>query len=314
MKGLVKRLAVVSTLAGLGALTVGSSTASAAVIPNCVPKTNIEGIIDDSGSMSGNDPSNYRADLMEAIAFYNPEKTMGSVYFGSDAFPLFGPFLAGPNFPAIQGALNLINSGSGGTDYDAAFMAANSHNPSANARVFLSDGEPNSPPNSNLWKIPKIPAYVVGFGTADFTILNQIAVETGGPSPFSILNSSQLRTVGMTINARINCEPDPILQERPFSRAGQQRTISFPSDGGASEVLISWPTVGNNFQPNFSTGGGKKASAAKKKKKSKGPRVTSTRGESFIALNLTRTGKKVKFKLKAKKLIAPETVTAAIIP
>jgi hypothetical protein len=311
MNGLLKRLAVASTLAALAALTVGSATASAATIPNCVPKTNIEGIIDDSGSMNGNDPSNYRADLMEAIAFFNPDKTMGAVYFGTDAFPLFGPFLAGPNFPAIQAALNLISGGSGGTDYDAAFMAANGHNSTANARIFLSDGEPNSPPNSNLWKSPLIPAYVVGFGTADFTILNQIAAETGGPTPpFAITNSSQLRTVGQIINARINCQTDPILVERQFGRQGQQKTIAFRPEGGTSEVLLSWPTEGNVFQPNFG-GGGKKAGAAKKKK---GPRVTSTRGTSYIALNLSRTGKKVKFKLKAKKLLGAETVTAAIIP
>jgi len=312
MNGLVKRLAVASILAVVGALTVGSATSSAATIPNCVPKTNIEGIIDDSGSMSSNDPSNYRADLMEAIAFFNPDKTMGSVYFGTNAFPLFGPFLAGPNFPAIQAALNLISGGSGGTDYDDAFTAANAHNSTANARVFLSDGEPNGPPNSNLWKSPLIPAYVVGFGSADFTILNQIATETGGPSPFSIITASQLRTVAQIINARINCEEDPILQEKSFGRSGQQRTISFRAQGGSSEVLLSWPTEGSVFKPNFGGGGKKKASAAKKKKK--GPRVTSTRGTSYIALNLRRTGKKVKFKLKAKKLFGPTTVTAAIIP
>jgi hypothetical protein len=312
MNGLLKRLAVASILAVLGALTVGSATASAATIPNCVPKTNIEGIIDDSGSMSGNDPSNYRADLMEAIAFFNPDRTMGSVYFGTDAFPLFGPFLAGPNFPAIQGALNLISGGSGGTSYNDAFTAANAHNSTANARIFLSDGEPNeNPPNSNLWKTPLIPAYVVGFGTANFTILNQIATETGGPSPFSITTASQLRTVAQIINARINCEEDPVLQEKSYSRSGQQKTIAFTSDGGASEVLLSWPTEGSVFKPSF--GGGKKASAAKKKK-SKAPRVTSTRGTSYIALNLSRTGKKVKFRLKAKKLLGPTTVTAAIIP
>ncbi len=311
MNGLLKRLAVASTLAALGALTVGSASASAGTIPNCVPKTNIEGIIDDSGSMSGNDPSNYRADLMEAIAFFNPDKTMGSVVFGTGASNLFGPFLAGPNFAAIQSALNLVASGSGGTNYDAAFTQANGHNPSANARIFLSDGQPNSPPNSNLWKSPLIPAYVVGFGTADFAVLNQIATETGGPAPFSIINSSQLRTVGQIINARINCQTDPILVERQFGQQGQQKTIAFKPDGPTSEILLSWPTVGNVFKTLFG-GGGKKASAAKKKQRA--PRVTSVRGTSYVALNLSRTGKKVKFKVKATRLLGAETVTAAIIP
>jgi hypothetical protein len=313
MNGLLKRLAVASTLAALAALTVGSATAGAAVIPNCVPKTNIEGIIDDSGSMAGNDSNNYRADLLEAIAFFNPDRTMGAVVFGSGASNLFGPFLVGPNFALIQSQLNLIASTSGGTDYDAAFTQANMHNPSANARIFLSDGQPNSPPNSNLWKSPKIPAYVVGFGTADFAVLNQIATETGGPSPFSITNSSQLRTVGQIINARINCETDPILVERQFGKQGQQKTIAFRPDGPTSEVLLSWPDLGNQFRTLFGRGGGPKASAAKKKK-NRPPNVTSVRGTTYIALNLSRTGKKVKFKVQAKRLLGSQTVTAAIIP
>src|SRR5918996_2386846 len=193
----LKAAAAVAASAGLlAALLAGGGAASAGAepLPNCTPATNIQGIIDDSGSMAGNDPDNYRADLLEAIAFFNKGKTMGATLFGSDASQLFGPFQIGPNFGAIRNALSTVDSNGGGTDYDAGFSVANAQNPNANARIFLSDGRPGGDPDPNLWRNPGIKAYVVGFGSADFTILNQIASETGGPVPFSIENASQLRT------------------------------------------------------------------------------------------------------------------------
>jgi hypothetical protein len=313
MNALIKRLAVASSLAALVALTAGSGVASAAKIPGCTVAQNIEGIIDDSGSMSSNDPNNNRADLLESLAFFNKDKTMGAVTFGTNASPLFGPFPVGPNFTTIKNALATIDSNSGGTDYDDAFAAANAHNPNANTRIFLSDGNPGGTPDSNLWKNPKIPAYVVGFGTADFAILNQIASETGGPPPFSIENSSQLRTVAQIINARINCEPPPILREVRFgggaaaaggaTTAAKAKGLGFKPVGKSSQILISWPTVGNVFKAiKFTQGKGK-------------VKVKSARGETFIALTLKKLkkGEKVRFKITPKKLLGPETVTAAII-
>lgn len=315
----LKAALATASLAGLLiALTAGgtATSAGAAPLPNCTVAQNIEGIIDDSGSMAGNDSDNYRADLLEALAFFNQDKTMGAALFGSDAAPLFGPVPVGPNFIAIKNALATVNSNGGGTDYDAGFTVANAQNPGANARIFLSDGEPNSTPDSNLWKSPKIPAYVVGFGSADFTILNQIATETGGPAPYAIENASQLRTVSQIINAAINCETPPILSERRFKSVGQTKTFAFRADGNTAQVLLSWPTVGNSFKPSFGGGGAKKGSVAvvaKKKKKGK-VKVKSTRGETYIALDLSRIKGKVKFRLRAKRLSGAETVTAAIIP
>jgi von Willebrand factor type A domain len=320
MNRLTKRLAVASSLAVLAALTMGSSTASAQQIPGCIPATNIEGIIDDSGSMLGNDGDNYRADLLEALAFFNRDKTMGAVIFADSAAPLFGPFLAGPNFTAIKSALAGVSS-SGvvgfGTSYNAGFSAGNAQNPNANARIFLSDGQPTdgSSLDPNLWRTPNIRSYVVGFGSADFTVLNQIATETGGPSPFAVTTASQLRNVSQIINARLNCQPDPILIERPFVRTGQTKGVAFNAEGNTAQVLISWPTVGNLFKALFGKGKkGKKSLASLAKKKKGRVRVQSTRGESFLALNLSGLKGKVKFKLNAKRLLVDETVTIAVIP
>jgi hypothetical protein len=315
LKGSASALAVAATLALL--ITAGAGSAGASVVPNCAPAQNVEGIIDDSGSMAFNDSDRNRAGLMQTLAFFNPGKTMGAVEFGSDADNLFGPFTVGPNFAAIVGSLNLIQADNGGTDYDVAFSLANSVNPSADARIFLSDGEPNFDPNPSLWQNPKIPAYVVGFGSADFTILNQIARETGGPTPaFSITSQNDILNKAMIINARINCQTDPNILTRAFTRPNQTKAIGFKPDGPSAQVLISWSDVGDVFKAlGFTQGksGARKRvfSAAKRSH----VRATVNKGTNYIALNLTglRPGKTVKFQVKAKRLSGPESVSAAVI-
>jgi hypothetical protein len=315
----LKAVAAVAASAGLLAALLaggGAASAGAAPLPNCTPATNIQGIIDDSGSMAGNDQDNYRADLLEALAFFNQDKTMGATIFASEAAPLFGPFPVGPNIATIRNALAGVTASGvvgSGTNYDAGFATANAQNPGANARIFLSDGEATADPS--LWQSPPIRAYVVGFGSADFTVLNQIAADTGGPAPFPVTNASQLRTVSQILNARINCQTDPILIEKTFNRSGQTKGVGFRADGNTAQVLISWPTVGNVFKALF--GGGKKAkkgSASIAKKKKKGVKVKSQRGESFLALDLRKAKGKVKFRLRAKRLLGSETATIAIIP
>jgi hypothetical protein len=314
----LKAAAAVAASAGLlVALTAGgaASSAGAATLPNCVPANNLEAIIDDSGSMSGTDPDRYRADLVDILATFNTDKSMGAVQFGSDASVLFPPGPIGPNLGAIRGALNLIQADDGGTDYEAGFTLANQQNPNANARIFLSDGAPNFDPNPNVWNVPKIKTYVVGFGTVDPAVLNQIATDTGGPPPFNITNASELRTVAMILNARINCQTDPLLLSRVFGQAGQTKNLAFRPDGRTAELVVSWPTGAAFKVFGFAQGkGGGKSSAASAAKR-RGPKAQVTRGASFVAVNLSGIKKgKVKFKVRAKQVSGPTTVTAAVIP
>jgi hypothetical protein len=290
----------------LAALIAGGSASSAGAqtVPNCTPANNLEAIIDDSGSMSGTDPRRFRADLVNILATFNPEKTMGAVQFGSDATPLFAPAQIGPNLGAIRGSLNLIQADDGGTDYNDGFTLANSQNPNANARIFLSDGSPTGTPNPNLWRTPLIRAYVVGFGTVDPAILTQIAAETGGAGnlPFNITNASQLRTVAMIINARINCESDPAQAHKLFKSKGQVKGFGFRPSGSTAELVISWS--GNARFKVFGFAQGKR-----------GLKPNTFRGPSFIGASLSSLrGGKVTFKVKAKGLKGKTTVDSAIIP
>ena len=129
------------TVAAVAALSaaLGAPAANAA----CTPKTNLEAIIDDSGSMSFSDPTDLRIRAMELLIDTqgNEKRTLGAVEFGTDAAPLFGPGLIGQNAAAFKAAMGpaLIEDG-GGTDYNKAFAAAAAHNANATGRIFLTDG------------------------------------------------------------------------------------------------------------------------------------------------------------------------------
>jgi hypothetical protein len=308
-----------SAVALLAALTMGSgaSGAGAATLPNCTVADNLEAIIDDSGSMALTDSSRFRVDMVNILATLNPDKTMGGVEFGSDAVPLFLAKPIGPNLGVIKSALNAVQADNGGTDYEQGFNVANAQNPGANARVFLSDGEPNFAPDPNVWKNPNIKTYVVGFGTVDPAVLNQIASDTGGPAPFNVTNVAQLRTVGAIINARINCEPDPIQITKTLSRQGQVKGLSFAADGNTSQIVVSWDPGSKIQVLGFTQGGGGHSSAIVQSAKKRGGHIKAkqTRGASYTVVNLTGVHKgRVKFKIKAKKLAGRTTVATAITP
>jgi hypothetical protein len=314
----IKALAgTVSAVALLAALAVGgTSSAGAAPLPNCTAANNLEAIIDDSGSMSVTDDQRFRVDMVNILAALNPAKSMGGVEFGSDAVPLFLANPIGPNLGVIQSALNAIQADNGGTDYEQGFNVANSQNPDANARIFLSDGAPNFDPDPNVWRAPNIKTYVVGFGQVDPAVLNQIAADTGGPAPFNVTNTAQLRTVAAIINARINCEPDPIQITKTL-KSGQVKGLSFAADGNTAQVVSSW-TPGSKIQVfGFTQGGGGHASAIAQSAKKRGGNIKAkqSKGASYTVINLSHIHKgRVRFKIKAKKAVGKVSVTTAISP
>jgi von Willebrand factor type A domain-containing protein len=286
-------------------------------LPNCTSADNLEAIIDDSGSMAGTDADRFRVDMVNILAALNPTKTMGGVEFGSDAVPLFFAKPIGPNLGVISSALNAVQADNGGTDYEQGFNVANAQNPSANARIFLSDGAPNFDPDPNVWRVPNIKTYVVGFGSVDPTVLSQIATDTGGPAPFNVTNTAQLRTVAAIINARINCQTDPIQITKTLSKPGQVKGLSFAPDGNTAQIVTSWDP-GSKIQVfGFTQGHGGRSSAVAQsaKKRGGGIKAKQKRGSSYTVINLSHVHKgRVRFKIKAKKLAGRVTVATAITP
>ena len=223
---------IVAAVTALAA-ALGAPAAHAA----CTPKTNLEAIIDDSGSMTFSDPSDLRIRAMELLIDTqgNEKRTLGAVEFGTDAAPLFGPGLIGQNGAAFKAAMGtaLIEDG-GGTDYNKAFAAAAAHNPNATGRIFLTDGAHTAfDPYANGHRaVP--PTYVLGLGTGGSgspfdTLLNQIATDTGGLYRRAD-DASALQAAMLDLNSAIACQTPPKRFSDAFTKAGQaeSHTVTIP--------------------------------------------------------------------------------------
>jgi hypothetical protein len=242
---------IVSAVAALAA-ALGAPAAHAA----CTPKTNLEAIIDDSGSMSFSDPSDLRIRAMELLIDTqgNEKRTLGAVEFGSDAAPLFGPAVIGQNAAAFKIAMNtaLIEDG-GGTDYNKAFAAATAHNANANARIFLTDGAHTAlDPYANGHQGGP-PTYVLGLGTGGSgspfdTLLNQIATETGGLYRRAD-DASALQAAMFDLNSAIACQTPPKRFSDAFTKAGQaeSHTVKIPGRINTAQFALSWANTADAF-------------------------------------------------------------------
>ena len=311
--------AAAATMAAAGllvALAAGGGSASAAqpAAAGCTPATNIEAIIDDSGSMFSTDPGKFRTTLLDAFAALqqNQGKTLGGVEFGDTADVLFAPATIPGVIPVMDASFALVDSDNGSTDYNLAFATGASANPNANGRIFLSDGEHNEGVYNNGHASPPIKTDTVGFGTGtDPTLLQKIATDTGGTA-FNLVNSSQVPAVAAGITADLNCKAPPIVFTDPFTRQGQTFTHVFKAKGKSADILETWDnqaavldlikfTTPNNR-------GGKVASASKVKS-------TKKTGKGFTTVHLKglKKGSKIKFTVKATTLVGSTTGTASVI-
>src|SRR5882757_3043282 len=144
--------ALISATAASSLFALAGPLAPGAAAATCTPKTNIEAIVDDSGSMAITDASKLRVQGMDLLIDTLPSSTtLGAVEFGAgflgvpSAASVFKPEPVGPNATAMKKALGaVINADNGGTDYNAAFAAADADNPNAQARIFLTDGGHNA--------------------------------------------------------------------------------------------------------------------------------------------------------------------------
>ncbi|HEY2477811.1 MAG TPA: vWA domain-containing protein [Solirubrobacterales bacterium] len=266
-----KALAAVA-LCGLLVVAFFADTASAAPIATgsagCTPKTNIETIIDDSGSMSVTDPNKLRVQAMNLlIATLPPSTTLGAVEFGSGiegipgifegippAKTLFPPEAIQPNSAAMQEALKAnINGDDGATDYNGAFAKADADDPSSQARIFLTDGGHDEGTYNEAHLAHNVPTYVIGFGTGvsspeDRARLKKIANDTGG-QVFDLEDASQIQAVVNSVGAALTCKTPP----RQFTdelAQGQSKThtITIGPKTHVLRVTLTWANPGDKFK------------------------------------------------------------------
>ncbi len=312
----LKALVVVGSLVALlAALTAGGSASAAPVAhaAACQKATNIEAIIDDSGSMDFTDPSKFRTTLLDAFAALqqNQGKTLGGVEFGDTSDVLFPPASIPGVIPAMDASFALVNADNGSTDYNLAFATAKSANPNANGRIFLSDGEHNVGTYNNGHVGVKTDT--VGFGTIDPTLLNRIAADTGGKA-FDLGDSSQVPAIAAAVTADMNCKRPPVVFTDTFTHQGQSFTHSFKPSGGSADILETWTDQSAVLTlTGFTTAGGGKASASSVAHASVKARKKSGKGFITVHLKGLKKGKRVKFKVKATQLAGSTTATASVI-
>jgi von Willebrand factor type A domain len=299
----------------LGALTAAVllSVPAAAAAQDCVPKKNLEAIVDDSGSMSSNDPTDLRVRAMELFVENqdNGRRMLGAVEFGSDASPLFAPSFIDPNRAAMRSAFNtrLVEDG-GGTDYNDAFAAAAAQNPSADGRLFLTDGEHTDETPYADGHRGGPPVYVIGLGviqgTAFDQLLDRIADETNGLYRRAT-DASGLQSAMFDLNAAIACQAPPRQFTNTFTEVGQTatRTVRIPSGIRSATFALTWANAGDAF----TIGGfrvvrrGKLVARATKVRRLK---VSRRKGATFTTVKVSRLVRgKLRFKLRATRLTFP---------
>lgn len=257
-RALAAMTAACSLLAVAGPLAPG---AAAAV--TCTPKTNVEAIIDDSGSMLGSDSNRLRVQGMNLLIDTLPAKTtLGAIEFGSGstflgtppASPVFNPEPVGPNAAAMKAALGAaINGDNGATDYNGAFAASDAANPAAQARIFLTDGAHNEGDYANGHLAHNVPTYVIGFseglsGVEDQGRLERIAAETGGQY-YPLADATQLQAVMNSIGAALTCQTPPrTFTDKLAEGQSKPHIVSIGAATKAVQIALTWASPLDRFR------------------------------------------------------------------
>lgn len=318
----MKRVASIVSSVVLAGLLLAGLLASSAAAAACTPAKNIEAIVDDSGSMAGTDPNTLRVQGLDLlINTLSPSTSLGAVEFGSGileytpaADTLFPPEPVGPNAAAMRSALKeKINADNGATDYNGAFAKADADNPTADARIFLTDGGHNEGTYNEAHLAHNVPTYVVGFGSGltapeDQARLEKIAADTGGKY-YALQDSSQLQAVMNSIGAALTCQTPP-RQFTDLLGNGQSKlhAVTVGANTKSLQIALTWASPLDAFKLyGLKLVSGKKVLAvaarpAKHRKPGK-LKVTRTASSTFVVLKVSklRPGRLV-FKVKATKV------------
>ena len=298
------RFGFVLSCALLAALTVSVPAAFAAT---CVPRKNTEAIIDDSGSMAGTDSNRLRAEGLKLIMSTpgNENKLLGAVEFGSDANSVFDPGAIGANRTAFAQALDQkVRSDNGGTNYNAGFDLAKTHNPNADSRLFLTDGGHNEGDYANGHQGGP-PTHTIGLGFLvgeDETRLKTIASQTGGIYR-KASDDSELQAAMNDVNARINCAATPVRYTDFFKKTGAAKTrrISIGSGIRSLQLVLSWVNAADRFDVGrFRIYRGKQLVGVAKARRL---RVRKRRGQTFVTVKVSRLVRgRMRFRLRAARV------------
>jgi hypothetical protein len=314
-------LLLTASIAAPGAAAAPLATASA-----CKPASNIEAIVDDSGSMSVTDPDKLRVQGMSLlIDDLSPGTQLGAIEFGSGfeipeiisqpaANTVFPPEPVGPNASSMRSSLeSVINADNGATDYNAAFAKADADNPNSNARVFLTDGGHDVGEYNEAHLNHRVPTYVIGFGAGvssgpDVARLKKIAKDTGGKY-FQAGDTSELQAAMNSIGAALTCQTPPTSFVDKLSQ-GQSKlhAVAIGAKTKSIQITLTWASPLDKFKLAGLSLVGKQgvlATASRKRhhRKPSKLKVTTTNSSTFTILRVSKLKKgKLRFKVKALKV------------
>jgi hypothetical protein len=277
-------------------LLIGSATtsagASAGAAGGCTPATNVEAIVDDSGSMSISDPDAVRG---RALRMLNDQPTLrgtslGAIEFGSTADTLFPPTRLPGATAAIDAAIaNQLVADNGGTDYNIAFARAQADDPTATARIFITDGGHNVGTYEN-GHAGGPPTYVLGVGIGapsatdtDAARLQAIASDTGGVY-YPDIDTTNLQATVNKVAAQLSCQAITRTYTDLFHAAGQtkHRHVKVSRKAIALTLTLTWASPLDSFSIR------KLAQHGHGHGKASRPKAHVTRGATYVVVRLTR--------------------------
>jgi hypothetical protein len=315
-----KRNALVA-LVGASLMAAGIATQSGAESPRataaaCARATNIEAIVDDSGSMAGTDPNTLRVKgLKLLINTLSASTLLGAVEFGGSFDPstpsadtVFKPEAVGPNATAMGNALDSkIKADNGVTDYNAAFAQSDADNPNAVARIFLTDGGHNVGDYNNGHLTHRVPTEVVSFSAgiagSDQARLQGIANDTGGHY-YPQVDSSKLQAVMNNIGAVLTCQTPPqTFNDKLALGKSKTHAVTIGANTKSLQIALTWASPLDQFtisRLRLISHGKTIAVASRKIRRLK---VKRTRSATFTVLKVSRLSKgKLRFRVKATKV------------
>jgi hypothetical protein len=233
------------------------------VAAGCRAATNVEVVIDDSGSMADNDPEELRREATELVITKprSEGKVIGVFEFGSEGAQIIAPTVIvprgepGSNKPELIEALGkAIGADNGGTDYNLGLKGAADDNPAAQARVFITDGAHNEGEYADQHRGGP-PTYVIGLSResnrgAFRRRLRRIAEETGGRA-FTGVTAKQLVAVVNRIDSRLNCdiELDTDIDLPTEEDPVEEQVVDLEDEAHTVDVEVSWPDDDEEVEP-----------------------------------------------------------------
>ncbi len=309
---------VVALVSALALAPGAPAEPTALAAASCSPVSNIEAIIDDSGSMSITDANLLRVSALQLLIDTpgNEKITLGAVEFGGGfGFPgeppaadtVFPPEAIGPNAAAMKAAMKAkIRADNGLTDYNAAFAQAQTDDPNAKARIFLTDGGHDAGTYNNGHRGGP-PTYVIGFSGAtvgaDGDRLRLIASETGGRA-FLQTDDSNLQSVMNEIGTTLTCQSPPKAFRDAFAKVGQSRAhdVAIASKARTAQLTLSWSSPLDSFtigQLRVVKRGRVVAVASLQRHL----RLTTRHGDTFLVVKVSNlTAGKLQFKVRATRI------------